>query len=88
MKKTIKETLYCTVYKDENLNNYNGITVEANNFKIDNGILYFSYDGENIIEVPGDFSDDKSAYNEHNYTISEEKTVQRRYLQNRDRESV
>ena len=75
MKKTIKETLYCTVYKDENLNNYNGITVEANNFKIDNGILYFSYDGENIIEVPGDFSDDKSAYNEHNYTISEEKTV-------------
>ena len=75
MKKTIKETLYCTVYKDENLNNYNGITVEANNFKIDNGILYFSYDGENIIEVPGDFTDDKSAYNEYNYIISEEKTV-------------
>ena len=75
MKKTIKETLYCTVYKDENLNNYSGITVEANNFKIDNGILYFSYDGENIIEVPGDFSNDKSAYNAHNYIISEEKTV-------------
>lgn len=75
MKKTIKETLYCTVYKDENLNNYSGITVEANNFKIDNGILYFSYDGENIIEVPGDFSNDKSAYNDHNYIISEEKTV-------------
>ena len=75
MKKTIKETLYCTVYKDENFNNYSGITVEANNFKIDNGILYFSYDGENIIEVPGDFSNDKSAYNAHNYIISEEKTV-------------
>ncbi len=75
MKKTIKETLYCTVYKDENLNNYSGITVEANNFKIDNGILYFSYDGENIIEAPGDFSNDKSAYNDHNYIISEEKTV-------------
>lgn len=75
MKKTIKETLYCTVYKDDNLNNYNGITVEANNFKIDNGILYFSYDGEKIIEVPGDFSNDKSAYNDQNYIISEEKTV-------------
>ncbi len=75
MKRTIKETLYCTVYKGENLSEYNGITVDANKYKIDNGILYFSYDGENVTEVPGDFSNDKSDYNNQNYIISEEKTV-------------
>ena len=34
MKRTIKETLYCTVYKGENLSEYNGITVDANKYKI------------------------------------------------------
>ncbi len=75
MKRTIKETLYCTVYKGENLSEYNGITVDANKYKIDNGILYFSYDGENVTEVPGDFLNDESDYNNQNYIISEEKTV-------------
>ena len=74
MKKTIREVMYCTVHKTEDLSNYNVISLKANDYKIDNGILYISYDGENIIEVPGNFSENLD-YTDYNIKISEEKTV-------------
>lgn len=75
MNKTIKETLNCTIHKNDDLTNYSGIDIDAYDYKIDNGILYISYDGENAIEVPGDFSNEKSEYNDYNYQISDYKTV-------------
>lgn len=87
MEKTVKEKLYCTTYKNANdLSNYNVVSVAANDYKIQNGILYISYDGRNTIEVPGDFSNGSSSYNKYNYQISKEKTIfyytknQKKYL--------
>ena len=64
MKKTIPEKLSRTIAN---------ISVEKNNYKIKDGILYYSYDGETIIDVPGDFS--SVEYNDYNYQISDFKTV-------------
>ena len=76
MEKNISESLYCMTYKDEkDLSNYNVVNVGKNDYKIQNGILYISYDGKNTIEVPGDFSNMINNYNEFNYQISEEKTI-------------
>lgn len=76
MEKTRGETLYCVTYKDEkNLENYKIVDMDANDYKIKNGILYISYDGENIVEVPGDFSNGDDSYTKYNYQISKEKTV-------------
>ena len=76
MEKNISESLYCMTYKNEkDLSNYNVVSVGKNNYKIQNGILYISYDGKNTIEVPGDFSNMINNYNEFNYQISEEKTI-------------
>ena len=57
MEKTITEKLRCINYKGD-LNNgvYNAISPRENDYEIDEGILYISYDGRNVIEVPGDFS--------------------------------
>ncbi|MBQ2937822.1 MAG: helix-turn-helix domain-containing protein [Clostridia bacterium] len=76
MEKTKSESLYCTTYKNANdLSDYNLVDMKANDYTIKNGILYISYDGKNIIEVPGDFSNTESSYNDDNYQISEEKTI-------------
>ena len=76
MDKTIAESLYCMTYKNEDdMSNYNVVYVPKNEYKIQNGILYLSFDGKNTIEVPGDFSAMSSGYKEHNYQISEEKTI-------------
>ena len=76
MEKNISESLYCMTYKNEkDLSNYNVVNVGKNDYKIQNGILYISYDGKNTIEVPGDFSNMINNYNEFNYQISEEKTI-------------
>ena len=76
MDKTNLESLYCITYKNENdMNNYNVVNVGENDYKIQNGIMYISFDGKKTIEVPGDFSQMKSSYNSSNYQISEEKTV-------------
>ena len=76
MEKNISESLYCMTYKNEkDLSNYNVVSVGKNDYKIQNGILYISYDGKNTIEVPGDFSNMINNYNEFNYQISEEKTI-------------
>lgn len=57
MDKTKLESLYCMTYKNANdLCNYNVVSVAKNDFKIQNGILYVSLDGKDVIEVPGDFS--------------------------------
>ena len=76
MEKNISESLYCMTYKNEkDLSNYNVVNVGKNDYKIQNGILYISYDGKNTIEVPGYFSNMINNYNEFNYQISEEKTI-------------
>ena len=76
MEKNISESLYCMTYKNEkDLSNYNVVSVGKNDYKIQNGILYISYDGKNTIEVPGYFSNMINNYNEFNYQISEEKTI-------------
>lgn len=76
MEKTILESLYCMTYKNENdMSNYNVVNVGKNDYKIQNGIMYISFDGKNTVEVPGDFSKMKNMYNEFNYQISEEKTI-------------
>ena len=76
MEKTISESLYCMTYKNENdLSNYNLVSVGKNDYKIQNGIMYISYDGKNTKEVPGDFSNMINNYNDFNYQISEEKTI-------------
>lgn len=48
--------------------------IEANSYYIGNDKLYISYDGENIIEVPGDFYE-MTEYEKGTYQISNEKTV-------------
>lgn len=76
MEKTQIESLYCMTYKDSNdMSNYNLVSVGKNEYKIQDGIMYISYDGENVIEVPGEFSQMKDLYNEYNYQISEDKTI-------------
>lgn len=76
MDKTLSESLYCMTYKNENdLSNYNVVSVAKNDYKIENGIMYISFDGKNTIEVPGDFSKMSNTYTDYNYQISEEKTI-------------
>lgn len=48
--------------------------VEANSYYIENNKLYISFDGENIIEVPGDFYE-MTQYDKETYQISKEKIV-------------
>ena len=76
-------------YKDENdLSNYSVLSVAKDSYKIQNGIMYISFDGKNTVEVPGDFSKMIDSYNEYNYQISNEKTIfyyindSKRYLRN------
>ena len=73
MDKARGEILECASYKGDDLNNYSGVYVEANDYKIRNGILYISYNGKNVIEVPGDFSD-TDKFEDGTYEIEEEKT--------------
>ncbi len=74
MDKTILESLYCMTYKNSNdMSNYKIVDLPKGGYEIRDGILYVSYDGEKTIEVPGDFSEMKSAYNKQNYQISKEK---------------
>lgn len=76
MDKTKLESLYCVTYKNaDNLSNYSVVSVGKNDFKIQNGILYVSLDGKNVIEVPGDFSNMQDSYKTNNYQISEEKII-------------
>ena len=76
MDKTISESLYCMTYKDEkDLGNYNIVSVAKDSYKIQDGIMYISFDGKNTVEVPGDFSKMIDSYNEYNYQISNEKTI-------------
>lgn len=76
MDKTTSKSLYCTTYKPaDNMSNYNVVNVGKNDYKIQNGIMYISFDGKKTIEVPGDFSQMSGNYNEYNYQISEEKTI-------------
>ena len=71
--RTKTDILQCINYKGENLSNYNSVNVEANDYKIKNGILYISYDGENVKEVPGDFSDVQE-FEDGTYQVEEEKS--------------
>ena len=48
--------------------------IEANSYYIENDKLYISYDGENIIQVPGDFYE-MTNYEKGSYQISKEKTI-------------
>ena len=72
--KTKKEELYCTTPKTNDLSNYNYVNLAAKQYAIRNGLLYFSYDGEKTVVVPGNFSKIES-YNEGQYQISDEKIV-------------
>lgn len=73
MQKTKSEIFSCTTYKNEdNLLNFDKPYVEKNSYSIKNDKLYVRYDDDNIIEVPGKFSNMK--YNDYNYQISKEKT--------------
>lgn len=65
--------LRCSSNKDDDLSNYNIADVDANDYEIKNGILYISYDGKNVIEVPGDFSN-VDDFEEGTYQVEEEKT--------------
>lgn len=87
MDKTILENLYCITYKNsQDMSNYKIVDLPKGGHEIRDGILYVSYDGEKIMEVPGNFSEMKSSYNKQNYQISEEKiaffynTKEERYL--------
>ena len=71
--RTKTDILQCINYKGENLSNYNSVNVEANDYKIKNGILYISYDGESVKEVPGDFSDVQE-FEDGTYQVEEEKS--------------
>ena len=73
MEKTRPEILQCRSNKDGNLENYKIVDVDANDYKIRNGILYISYDGKNIVEVPGEYSDTQE-FEEGKYQIEREKT--------------
>lgn len=74
MNKRNPEILYCMTGKS-NLKNYRIAYPEENGYIIKNGILYIRYDNENVIEVPGDFSEGSYILNKENYQISKEKTV-------------
>lgn len=87
MEKTVIKQFNCLTHKDDNnLKNYKLVNVSANDYIIQNGILYISYDGNTIMEVPGDFTNMENVYTDYNYQISSEKTVffyntnQKRYL--------
>ena len=54
--KTKKEELYCINSKTDDLSNYNYMNLSAKKYDIENGVLYFSYDGVKTYTVPGDFS--------------------------------
>lgn len=73
MDRTKANVLQSTTYKSDDLSSYSGVYVKANDYKIKNGILYISYDGENVIEVPGDFSD-TDEFKDGTYQVEEEKT--------------
>lgn len=76
MDKAVAKKLICATYKnDSDLTNYKLVNVNANDYKIQNGILYISYDGNTVTEVPGDFTDMEDVYTDYNYQISYEKTV-------------
>ncbi len=66
MKKTLPEILSRTLAKE---------SIDKNDYKIKDGILYYSYDGETSIDVPGDFSNVVYDYTDYNYQISYFKTV-------------
>lgn len=70
--KTASYELVCTTYKSDDLTNYKLADVGAYDYKIKSGILYISYDGENIIEVPGAFTEDDLKTND--YLISDSLT--------------
>ena len=73
MEKTIPEVLKCINYK-ENLQDYKIVDMDSYHYKVNNGILYVKYDDE-IVEVPGEYSEMLSSFNDYNYIISKEKTV-------------
>lgn len=75
MEKTPPEELTCTTYKAEDLEDYHLVSLAENDYIIKNGILYISYNGKDIIKVPGDFSGVESLYTDDNYQISHDKTV-------------
>lgn len=65
--------LECVSNKDGDLENYNIVSVGKNDYKIENGILYISYDGKNVIKVPGVF-EGVTSFDDGKYKISKEKT--------------
>ena len=73
MEKTIPEVLKCIDYKG-NLQDYKIVDMDSYHYKVNNGILYVKYDDE-IVEVPGEYSEMLSSFNDDNYIISKEKTV-------------
>lgn len=73
MDRTKTNVLECTNYKSDDLTDYSGVYIKANDYKIKNGILYISYDGKKVIEVPGDFSDTDD-FRDGTYQVKEEKT--------------
>ena len=76
MQKTIVKQFKCATFKnDDDLKNYKLVNVQANDYVIQNGILYISYDGNKVVEVPGDFSNMEDSYTDYNYQISNQKTV-------------
>lgn len=68
--KTIKEELYCINHKTDDLSNYNYVNLASKSYEIENGVLYFSYDGIKTITVPGDYTNIDS-YEKGQYIISE-----------------
>lgn len=76
MNETAPMSMYCMIYKDkDDLSDYRMVGISANDYQVKNGIMYISYDGKEVIEVPGDFSNVISDYDENEYQISEYKTV-------------
>lgn len=76
MQKTIVKQFKCATFKnDDDLKNYKLVNVQTNDYVIQNGILYISYDGNEVVEVPGDFSNMEDSYTDYNYQISSKKTV-------------
>lgn len=76
MQKTIVKQFKCATFKNDNdLKNYKLVNVQANDYVIQNGVLYISYDGNKVVEVPGDFSNMEDSYTDYNYQISNQKTV-------------
>ena len=60
--------------KTDDLSNYNYMNLSAKKYDIENGVLYFSYDGVKTYTVPGDFSNIES-YEDDQYQISENMIV-------------